>query len=111
MLLISDDEGFHSNKNIDDKLGERVDIPSVIIKNKDGRILTNYLTQTPTAKIVMSIKFISVSESGKIELKLFMRSDDVKSLHFFKEFRQYYSTLCNDKFFINRGFHKFYTDI
>jgi predicted DNA binding protein len=94
MLLVSDDETFHHDMNIDDQLGERIDIPTVILKKSDGQAIIDYLKKNELTKVTMSIKFVSVSENGKIVLKLFMRSDDVKALEFFKEFRGYYEKMC-----------------
>jgi hypothetical protein len=95
MVLISDNESFHDEFNVDDKLGERIDIPTIVILKKDGGSIVKYIKENPLNKVIMSIKFVAVQESGKIEMKLFMRSDDVKALHFFKEFRQFYTELCN----------------
>jgi hypothetical protein len=93
MALISDSESFHRDMNVDDKLGERIDIPTIIITNKDGRSITRYMAANELNKVTISIKFVGVHETGRIEMKLFMRSDDPKALHFFKEFRQYYEGL------------------
>jgi hypothetical protein len=94
MLLVSDDQTFHFETNVDDALGGRIDIPTIVMKNQDGRTLIDYMKKNILSKVTMSIKFVSLNDNGKVELKLFMRSDDVKSLHFFKEFRSYYNKLC-----------------
>jgi hypothetical protein len=95
MLLVSDTENFHSwDMNVDDKLGERINIPTIIIRRKDGSLIQQYMADNPSQQVALSIKFVSISQTGMIELKLFMRSDEVKALHFFKEFRQYYDVLC-----------------
>lgn len=93
MLLVSDDETFKTSDNVDDQLGNRVDIPTVIIKKSDGQSIKRYLNDKPGAKVVMAIKFMSVSNGGPVTVELFMRSDDVKALHFFKEFEAYYGKL------------------
>jgi hypothetical protein len=94
VVLISDSENFHHEENKDDKLGERIDIPTVIIRKSDGETITDYMKKNTIRKVTMSVKFVSVVEEGqRIEVKLFMRADDPKALHFFKEFKQYYLPL------------------
>jgi hypothetical protein len=93
MLLASDDKSYKSEFNIDDKLGERVDIPSMIVSKEVGDILKEYVTKSGREKVVISVKFSAVKEEGIIEIDLFFRSDDFKALHFFKEFEGYYKKL------------------
>ena len=52
--------------------------------------IRNYLKKFPGEKVSMSIKFNGMLESGILEMDLFMRSDDIKSLHFFTEFESIY---------------------
>jgi hypothetical protein len=94
MVLISDSQSFHQEMNIDDKLGEKIDIPTIIITNKVGGAITRYMAASELNKVTMSIKFVGIRETRKVNIKLFMRSDDLEALHFFKEFRQYYEELC-----------------
>jgi hypothetical protein len=96
MLLVSNDETFHHEMNVDDKLGERIDIPTVILKKSDGETIKRYISNNPHQKVMMSVKFVSVKEGGNVQIDLYMRSDDVKSLHFFKEFRSYYEILSKN---------------
>jgi ribosomal protein S4 len=98
MVLVSDNNSFHDEMNTDDQQGERVDIPSIIIKNGDGFQIKNKIKANPLDSVIMSIKFVSLQEDSDFEvhLTLFLRSDEQKALHFFKEFRDYYSKLCNN---------------
>ena len=94
-MLVSDDASFHHEMNVDDKLGERIDIPSVIISNADGSSIIRYMNTHPDNKVIMAVKFVSVKENGELNVELYMRSDDVKALHFFKEFKNFYELLSN----------------
>jgi hypothetical protein len=93
MLLVSSDRTFQESKNVDDQLGSRVDIPTVIIKKDEGDEIRQYMSLNQGEKVVMSIKFSGAKNNDNLTIELFMRSDNLKSLHFFKEFRQYYNKL------------------
>jgi hypothetical protein len=96
MLLVSDDKSYKELRNVDDQLGNRVDIPTVIIRRDEGQEIRNYMNSNPNDKVVFSIKF-SGSKSGEgLTIEIFMRSDDMKSLHFFKEFQSYYHKLSKN---------------
>jgi len=49
-------------------------------------------------KVVMSIKFNGMRNSDVLNIELYMRSDNMKSIHFFKEFKQYYDKLSTKSF-------------
>lgn len=93
MLLVSDDNTFKPDFNIDDQFGQRVDIPTVIIQKRVGDLFKEYFNFISRDKIILSIKFSGVKEDGVLEMDLFFRSDDIKALHFFKEFVIYYNRL------------------
>lgn len=93
MLLVSDDRSFKEHRNRDDVLGNRITIPTVILKKDEGEAIKNYIDNNKNEKVVMSIKFSGVNNGGILTIDLFMKSDNVKSLHFFKEFEQYYKKL------------------
>jgi hypothetical protein len=93
MLLVSDDDTFKDETNVDDYLGDRIDIPTVIIRKNEGSEIRKYLETRGSEKVVMSIKFMGIKDGGPLKMELFMKSDDLKSLHFFKEFKQYYDKL------------------
>lgn len=93
MILVSNDETFKYFDNIDDKLGERVDIPTVIIKKSTGDLLKDYLKKNPQARLTISAKFTGKKEGEKLLFEYYLRSDDVKAIHFFKEFEQYFKIL------------------
>ena len=94
MLLVSNDESFKESKNVDDQLGDRVDIPTIIIKKQEGDELRNFMSSS-NEKVVMSIKFSGVKKNDVLTIELFMKSDSLKSIHFFKEFERYYKKLSN----------------
>ena len=93
MLLVSDKNKLHDELNVDDKYGSRIDIPTVIIKKDDGDVLKRYMRENPNKQILISVKFASFKEKGNVNIDLYMRSDDIKSLHFFKEFKNYYQKM------------------
>jgi hypothetical protein len=93
MLLVSDDSTYKKLYNVDDQLGDRIDIPTVILKRDEGEEIRNFLIKNTNEKVVMSIKFIGVKDNGPLSIDLFLKSDDQKSLHFFKEFEQYFNKL------------------
>lgn len=106
MILVSNDETYKYYENVDDKLGERVDIPTVIVKNSVGKILKDFILKNKQTKITMSVKFTGVKEGENLAFDFFLRSDDIKALHFFKEFQQYYKLLKNK--FTFRPVYKYY---
>lgn len=93
MLLAYDSNVLTDQYNVDDKFGEHGDIPTVIIPKDISEILRDYLRSQPQEKIIMSIKFSGMKQSGNIDVDLFFRSDDVMSLNFFKEFEPYKNKL------------------
>lgn len=94
MLLVSSTNDFDDENNFDDKLGEKVDIPTVIIRSSVGDKIKKYIESNTFNKPIMSIKFSGrVWDNGNFKMEMFLRSDDVKSLHFFKEFNVYYQKL------------------
>lgn len=98
MLLVSNDRSFKEYRNVDDQLGNRVDIPTVIIRKDEGEEIKNYMSSNNYDKVVMSIKFSGAKTGEGLTIELFMRSDDLKSLHFFKEFQNYYDKLSTNLF-------------
>jgi hypothetical protein len=93
MLLVSDKNILHEELNVDDKYGSRIDIPTVIIKKDDGDIMKRFIRENPNTQILLSVRFETFKEKGNVNIDLYMRSDDIKSLHFFKEFRGYYEKM------------------
>jgi hypothetical protein len=111
MILVSDDETYKYLDNVDDKLGERVDIPTVIIKKSTGDLLKNYLKKNPNSKLTISAKFTGKKEGEKLLFEYFLRSDDVKAIHFFKEFEQYFTMLKDHIIFKPvYKYYKFYSN-
>ena len=95
MLLAFDSNVLSNEYNIDDQIGEKIDIPTVIIQRIPVRSFESIFKYQGNEKIIMSIKFSGVREDGFIDIKLFFRSDDVKSLSFFKEFSSYKDKLLD----------------
>lgn len=94
MLLVSNDERTEKDENVDDKLGESVNIPTIIMKRSDGQLIKEAINNSNEESIVlMSVKFTSLDIGEKLNFELFMRSDDIKALHFFKEFEQYFQKM------------------
>ena len=88
MILVAKNEnGFAEDINFDDKEGKDIFIPTLIIKASDGNKIKEELKSE--TKISLSMSFKAVVEGDIIEIELFMRSDEIKALHFFKEFNQY----------------------
>lgn len=100
MLLISDDKSFKDHHNVDDKLGDRVNIATVILRKSEGDEIKNFIKNNPKNKVVMSIKYTSAKSSEPLKFDIYLRSDDPKSLHFFKEFKQYFDLLSKYKIII-----------
>lgn len=88
MMLISDSNTLNDEFNIDDPLGEKVDIPTVIIPKNVGDILKKYLKENKE-KIIVSVSFIMNKDKGKIDIEMYFRSDEEKALNFFREFDYY----------------------
>lgn len=106
MILVSNDETYKYLENVDDKLGERVDIPTVIIKKSTGDLLKDYLKKNQNSKVTMSAKFTGKKEGEKLLFEYYLRSDDVKAIHFFREFEQYLNLL--DDHMVFRPIYKYY---
>ncbi len=89
MLLVFDQNTLNDDFNVDDLLGENVDIPSVIIPKNIGDLISKYSNKN----VILSISFTGVNEKNIVEMNLFLRSDDVKSISFFNEFNEYKNIL------------------
>jgi hypothetical protein len=79
--------------NVDDKLGERIDIPTIILTKTNGETIKKYIENNHGTKVTVSVKFVSIKDGESINIELYMKSDDAKALHFFKEFEAYYDLL------------------
>ena len=101
MLIVDDDNDLDNNDkyNILDLRGNSIQIPSLIIPRNYGDIIKNYI-QTQKIKrerdkdskpepIIISVRFSAYNPDGTVEMDLFMSSDDVNAIHFFKEFENY----------------------
>jgi len=91
MLLVRNSDNWADlNTNFDDPYSANLDIPTVIISKTDGKRIKDTLA---TTQVVLNIKFTGVKSEGNLFIDLFLRSDDIKSLHFFKEFASYYKKI------------------
>ena len=101
MLIVDDDNDLDNNDkyNVLDLRGNSITIPSLIIPRNYGDIIKNYIraqkikreTQkgsTPEP-IIISVRFSAYNPDGTVEMDLFMSSDDVNAIYFFKEFENY----------------------
>lgn len=93
MLLVSNDRTFKERRNVDDQLGDKVDIATVIIKKDEGTDIKEFMERNENEKVVLSIKFSGYKSGEALNIDFYLKSDDVKSLHFFTEFYQYYKKL------------------
>ena len=104
MLIIDDDNDLGNNDkyNILDLRGNSIKIPTIIIPRNYGDVLKNhfYLDKDKLNPIIISIKFSAYNPEGKVEMNLFMSSDDINAIYFFKEFDLYRKHL-KDKFIFN----------
>ena len=89
MLLVSDSNYLNDEYNIDDPIGYKINIPSIIITKNIGDIIKEWIKENPNNKPIVSIRFTGVKKSGEVNIEFFYRSDDVKALSFFLEFYSY----------------------
>ena len=97
MLLSTKDFNKIDERNYEDNLGMKLDIPTVIIKADDGDKIKNAIKDKKT--VMISIKYSGVNLGNKFKMELFLRSDDIKTVNFFKEFKYYYERLSTLKKF------------
>jgi hypothetical protein len=101
MLIVDDDNDLDNNDkyNVLDLRGNSIKIPSLIIPRNYGDIIKNYIRAQKIKResqkgsmpepIIISVRFSAYNPDGTVEMDLFMSSDDVNAIHFFKEFENY----------------------
>ena len=97
MLIIDDDNDLENNDkyNILDLRGNSIKIPTIIIPRNYGDILKNHFYSNKNKDInniepiIITVKFSAYNPEGKVEMNLFMSSDDLNAIYFFKEFEHY----------------------
>ena len=93
MLIIDDDNDLENNDkyNILDLKGNSIKIPTIIIPRNYGDILKShfYLNKNNLEPIIINVKFSAYNPEGEVEMNLFMSSDDLNAIYFFKEFNNY----------------------
>jgi len=87
--------------------GNSIQIPSLIIPRNYSDIIKNYIRAQKIKResqkgsmpepIIISVRFSAYNPDGTVEMDLFMSSDDVNAIHFFKEFENY-KDLLGEKF-------------
>lgn len=87
MLLAYDSNSLTDDFNVDDQLGDNIDIPTIILTKDVSDIIRDHLL-TQNTDLIMSI-FFSGNTKKNIEMTLFYRSDDLKVFSFFREFNTY----------------------
>ena len=102
MLLVSDTNNINEEYNIDDPIGNKVHIPSIIINKETGNIIKEFIREKPNENIIVSIKFSGVKKTGELNIEFYYRSDDIKALYFFEEFNTYKNKLSNILIFTPR---------
>ena len=113
MLVVDDDNNLDNNDkyNIIDLRGNAIKIPTLIIPRNYGDIIKNYIYSQknknqgqsfhiPSELVIISIKFSAYNEDGIVEMYLFLSSDDINAILFFKEFEKYKNEL-GDKLVFN----------
>ena len=98
MLIASDSGILEEEYNIDDPT-ETVLIPTVIVTKEFGDIIREFIKekQDKNEYIVINVKFSGAKEGNRVIIELFFRSDDIKALDFFNEFK-YYKEKIGHKF-------------
>ena len=101
MLIVDDDNDLDNNDkyNVLDLRGNSITIPSLIIPRNYGDIIKNYIRSQKIKRetekgrlpepIIISVRFSAYNPDGTVEMDLFMSSDDVNAVYFFKEFENY----------------------
>ena len=93
MLIIDDDNDLENNDkyNILDLRGNSIKIPTLIIPRNYGDVIKShfYSNKNVLEPIIISVKFSAYNPEGKVEMNLFMSSDDLNAIYFFKEFNGY----------------------
>ena len=101
MLIVDDDNDLDNNDkyNVLDLRGNSIQIPSLIIPRNYGDIIKNYIRAQKIKResqkgsmpepIIISVRFSAYNPDGTVEMDLFMSSDDVNAVYFFKEFENY----------------------
>ena len=103
MLIIDDDNDLENNDkyNILDLRGNSIKIPTLIIPRNYGDIIKNYFylneknDKEYLEPIIISVKFSAYNPEGNVEMNLFMSSDDLNAIYFYKEFQRYKEHLGN----------------
>ncbi len=104
MLIVDDDNDLSNNDryNVLDVKGNLIKIPSIVIPRAYGDIFRKYLIEQKQnnpysleGKIIINIKFAAYNPDGTVKLELFMSSDDLNAINFFKDFKKYKKALGN----------------
>jgi hypothetical protein len=98
MLLAYDSNEIDDDYNVDDIIGERVEIPTVIINKDFAQAIKDFIYNNRDEGITLAIKFSGVKNKGEVNVDLYYRSDDIRTLNFFKEFESF-KDLIKDKFY------------
>ena len=100
MLLAFDSNNINEEYNVDDLIGEKVEIPTMIIGKDFANLIKEYYRENEDndfyENITISIKFSGVKKDGNVKFDLFYRSDDIRTLNFFKEF-EWFKNKIEDK--------------
>ena len=93
MIVASRLNSYLEDQNYDDQEGRLVTIPTKIISKTSGNILFDWFENNNAATVLVSMNFNDMDLGDRIEFKMFFRSDQIKALHFFKEFEHFHKEL------------------
>ena len=94
LIIVSNKNDFAEDDNYDDFDGMELTIPTLIIKKESGDILLDYIKNNPNDNIILSLNFTATAQiKGKVNIKLYLRSDQIKAIHFFTEFKNHMKKL------------------
>lgn len=93
IIVGGDDDDFEDAENQDTVDDASITIPTLIVKKDSGDTIFNYIKNDSSKRIILSLSFKDSIVGGKVNMQLYLRSDTIKALHFFKEFEQYFDKL------------------
>ena len=96
ITIIADDDDLNKVQNINIK-DNSIRIPNIIVPQFYGNLMKSFLIENYPKhnSIALNIKFLSYNKDGKVNIDLYLSSDDYKALSFFKEFKNYINTIKN----------------
>eukprot|EP00340_Litonotus_pictus_P002429 CAMPEP_0170517792 /NCGR_PEP_ID=MMETSP0209-20121228/3657_1 /TAXON_ID=665100 ORGANISM="Litonotus pictus, Strain P1" /NCGR_SAMPLE_ID=MMETSP0209 /ASSEMBLY_ACC=CAM_ASM_000301 /LENGTH=475 /DNA_ID=CAMNT_0010803133 /DNA_START=1 /DNA_END=1428 /DNA_ORIENTATION=+ len=100
LIIISSGNHFEDENNLDDYTDKGINIPTIIITQDSGALIFDSLRNNTNERIVFSLSFKDSDITDKVYMELYFRSDQVKALHFFNEFAEYFEKLGSKLVFV-----------